>query len=426
MAVLAIGISCMASGIVSTDPATAVLIPHTSDPDCVEYTSPQNGAIVEISATPSGLTFAYTNERPVLGEAVQAEYGTTLQFYQAGVTMPTSGSQCVLDTAPDTGPAESSCNFSVSLPDGAYEGYATLTDTQQVKEPFNLDVNPGDQPLPTLPTTTETPFSTGCYEAIDSFDGFNVSGIAVSYAGLGGLTDGYWKVSSDGGVSACGGAVEHGSMSGQALNQPTTGIASTPDGGGYWLVAKDGGIFSLGDAGFYGSMGGRPLNKPVISMAATADNRGYWLVASDGGIFSFGDAVFHGSMGGKPLNKPIVGIAATPDGGGYWLVASDGGIFAFGDAQFYGSMGGKPLNQPIVAMVPSPDGGGYFLVASDGGVFSFGDAVFSGSAGGSPPSTPVVGVAVDSNGGYWLTTSGNSATRTATETISFGGAPNYG
>ena len=64
MAVLAIGISCMASGIVSTDPATAVLIPHTSDPDCVEYTSPQNGAIVEICATPSGLTFAYANERP--------------------------------------------------------------------------------------------------------------------------------------------------------------------------------------------------------------------------------------------------------------------------------------------------------------------------------------------------------------------------
>ena len=30
--------------------------------------------------------------------------------------------------------------------------------------------------------------------------------------------------------------------------RPSSGIASTPDGGGYWLVAADGGVFTFGDA----------------------------------------------------------------------------------------------------------------------------------------------------------------------------------
>jgi hypothetical protein len=46
-------------------------------------------------------------------------------------------------------------------------------------------------------------------------------------------------------------------------------MSSTPDGGGYWLVATDGGIFSFGDAGFSGSVGGQPLNAPMTGMAAT-------------------------------------------------------------------------------------------------------------------------------------------------------------
>jgi hypothetical protein len=392
--------------------ASATSLPHGSDPDCVSYTSPQSGAIEETCATPAGLTFAYANESPSAFEAVQFENVATQQYYQYGVQMPASGSQCTLDSAGKFTPMETSCNFSVSLPDDEYSGSATLG---QVKEPFDFDVNPADQPLPALPT------SSGCSGTADVD---NVSGLAASYAGKGGPTNGYWKVSTNGGVSFCGGAVNYGSMSGQSLNQPVTGIVSTPDGGGYWLVAKDGGIFSFGDAQFHGSMGGTPLNQPVVSMAPTSDNNGYWLVARDGGIFAFGDAQFYGSMGGTALNKPIVGIAATPDGGGYWLVASDGGLFAFGDAQFYGSMGGQSLNKPVVGMVPSSDGGGYFLVAADGGVFAFGDAVFSGSTGSNPPSTPVVGVVVNSNGGYWIVTSGNAST--ASQTMSFGGAPNYG
>ena len=82
-----------------------------------------------------------------------------------------------------------------------------------------------------------------------------------------------------------------------------------PGGPGYWTVAADGGIFAFGGAGFYGSMGGQPLAKPITGMAPTADGRGYWLVAADGGLFAFGDAGFYGSMGGQPLAKPITGMA---------------------------------------------------------------------------------------------------------------------
>ena len=421
-ALLAAGITF--AGVLTAQSVSATSSPQVSDPECTSDTNPQSGGIVEICATPTGLTFAWANEPLNVLEGVSFQLlDNTSAYYQYEVAMPTSGSQCALNSGPGFNTRETSCNFSVSLPDGVYLGSASLTNGQSVKVPFALVVSPGDQPLPTLPTSP--PASSGC---IGDANDYSISGLAASYAGKGGSTDGYWKVSTEGGVYSCGGAVPYGSMWGKPLDQPITGIVSTPDGGGYWLVANDGGTFAFGDAGFYGSMGGTPLNERVVSMAPTPDNRGYWLVASDGGIFAFGDAQFYGSMGGKPLNKPIVGIAATPDGGGYWLVASDGGIFAFGDAQFYGSMGGKPLNKPIVGMVASLDGGGYFLVASDGGIFAFGDAVFSGSTGGNPPSTPVVGVAVDVNGGYWLITSGSGSGVPSfpSETISFGGAPTFG
>ncbi len=80
------------------------------------------------------------------------------------------------------------------------------------------------------------------------------------------------------------------------------------------MVASDGGVFTFGDAAFYGSMGGQHLNSPITGIVGTPDGKGYWEVAADGGIFVFGDATFYGSMGGKPLNRPVVGIAAAGAG----------------------------------------------------------------------------------------------------------------
>jgi hypothetical protein len=205
-------------------------------------------------------------------------------------------------------------------------------------------------------------------------------------------------------VRAFGGASGLGDLSATSLNRPVAGMAATPDGNGYWLVSSDGGVFSFGDAAFAGSTGSLPLVSPIVGVAADPATGGYWLVASDGGVFAF-DAPFDGSEGGHPLDRPVVGMAATPDGGGYWLVASDGGIFSFGDASFHGSEGGQPLNAPVVGMAATPGGGGggYWLVASDGGVFGFGDASFHGSEGGQPLNAPVVGIAAPPDGGgYWM------------------------
>ena len=110
------------------------------------------------------------------------------------------------------------------------------------------------------------------------------------------------------------------------------GMASTIDGQGYWLVSSDGGIFTYGDAAFSGSVGGLPLQAPIVAMTSAPGGGGYWLVASDGGIFNFGSVTYYGSTGGMPLSAPIVGMDRTADGQGYWMVGSDGGIFNYGDA----------------------------------------------------------------------------------------------
>ena len=217
--------------------------------------------------------------------------------------------------------------------------------------------------------------------------------------------NGYWKVSSIGGVFTYGDAGFFGSMGGHPLNQPIVGMAATADGGGYWLVAADGGVFSFGDAPFAGSMGGRPLNQPIVGIADDPATGGYWEVAGDGGVFSF-DAPFFGSTGNIHLNQPVVAMSGTADGGGYWFVAADGGVFAYGDAPFEGSTGNLRLNRPVSSMVTSADGLGYLLVASDGGIFAFGDAGFHGSMGSVAISNPIIGVAPDrSTGGYRMVAS---------------------
>ncbi|MHB8467418.1 MAG: TolB family protein, partial [Acidimicrobiales bacterium] len=221
--------------------------------------------------------------------------------------------------------------------------------------------------------------------------------------------NGYWVVSSDGGIFGFGDAHYYGSAGGIILNQPIVGFAPTPDGGGYWFVASDGGVFRYGDAGFFGSTGGMHLNQPIVGMAATPSGNGYWLVARDGGIFAFGDAVFYGSTGNVRLNKPIVGMAAHPGGHGYWFVASDGGIFGFGEADFHGSTGDLPIASPVVGMAATPDGLGYWLATSQGVVYNFGDAVSGGGIVGAI-AKPVVAIAPSPTGhGYWLATSSPTA-----------------
>jgi hypothetical protein len=75
---------------------------------------------------------------------------------------------------------------------------------------------------------------------------------------------------------------------------------------GYWLVAADGGVFAF-QAGFRGSMGGQRLNAPVTGMVPYGD--GYLMVGSDGGAFNFSSQPFSGSLGAAPPNRPVAAVA---------------------------------------------------------------------------------------------------------------------
>jgi len=241
-------------------------------------------------------------------------------------------------------------------------------------------------------TATSKPHAAAtCAQAAEFPYGSAVVGIAETRDG-----GGYWIVTNDGYVAACGDAPYLGEQT--TLNAPIVGIAATPDGGGYYLVASDGGVFTFGDAQFQGSTGSIQLNKPVIGITVDPASGGYWLVATDGGIFAY-NAPFLGSTGSMALNKSVVGMAAASDGSGYWLVATDGGIFAYG-VPFWGSTGSIHLNNPVVGMASDAGSRGYWLVASDGGIFAY-NAPFYGSTGSTALNTPIVGMEATASGhGY--------------------------
>jgi hypothetical protein len=201
---------------------------------------------------------------------------------------------------------------------------------------------------------------------------------------------GYWILAADGQITSRGDAAPYMPVA-LAAGERAVSLSANPAGTGLWVFTDKGRVVTRGNAPFKGDISGAPLNRPVLGSVATPTGGGYWMVASDGGIFAFGDATFHGSTGGMQLNKPVMSMAPSPDGLGYWLVASDGGIFAFG-VPFYGSMGGTRLNKPVSGMVPGP--GGYLMVAEDGGIFAFGNVRFHGSLGNNPPGVPVVAVAL--------------------------------
>jgi hypothetical protein len=93
--------------------------------------------------------------------------------------------------------------------------------------------------------------------------------------------------------------------------------ASTPTSGGYWLVSSDGAVSAYGGAATFGDMAGKRLNAPIVGIVAAPDGKGYWLVAKDGGVFAFGSARFYNSLPGlhHPATASVVGMATVPRAG---------------------------------------------------------------------------------------------------------------
>jgi len=213
---------------------------------------------------------------------------------------------------------------------------------------------------------------------------------------------GYWYTTSSGDVVAQGETLP---IAPQDVQSPTkiVAMAATPDHDGYYLVSSYGGVFSYGDASWYGSIANRHLRVPTVAFAETAGDRGYYIVTSAGNVFGFGDARFYGSAASQHV-PPIAAFALTPNDGGYWLVSTYGNVYAFGDAQSFGSPADRII-PPVVAFAPTPNGRGYWLVTSKGNVLNFGDAGFFGSPAG-VKLPPVVAFAPTADGrGYWLVTS---------------------
>ncbi len=135
-------------------------------------------------------------------------------------------------------------------------------------------------------------------------------------------------------------------------------VAQVAGGDGYWLVASDGSVYTFGNAHFYGSMGGQHLKSPITGIVATADAHGYWLVAQDGGVFSFGNAAFEGSLGSRTLRAPVVGMASNAVAG-----STAGPAGPAGPRGLTGLTGGTGLTGPTGATGPA---GGIGLTGPQG------------------------------------------------------------
>ena len=142
-------------------------------------------------------------------------------------------------------------------------------------------------------------------------------------------------------------------------------LAADPLAAGYWVLTSDGHVSALGGARQLGSLASIPDGVAVKSIAASADG-GYLILTSNGGVHAFGTA-WHGSDAGK-LRPGVSAVSLTvnPVTGGYWILTSAGRVDAF-DAPRHGSLTGKVPAGGAVAAIAAGQPGGYLVMTSSGG-----------------------------------------------------------
>ena len=171
---------------------------------------------------------------------------------------------------------------------------------------------------------------------------------------------------------------------------PTADVATTPSGQGYWVLSSSGGVYAFGSAKHYGSLSRSGVGSAGVKIRSTPSGKGYWILAANGRIYSFGDAA--------KLSAPTSGAVAdfwpTPSGAGYWVLLTDGRVGAHGDAAHFGDIPSLKTKwtKPAIAILGMPSGRGYAIAVRDGGVFNFGSSPFLGSLAGSR--RQVVGMAL--------------------------------
>ena len=98
-------------------------------------------------------------------------------------------------------------------------------------------------------------------------------------------------------------------------------VAATPSGQGYWVLTSTGGVYAFGTAKHHGSLSRSGVTAGGLKLRSTPSGSGYWILARDGRIHPFGDA--------KKLNFPGSGAVdfwPTPSGAGYWVLLADGRV----------------------------------------------------------------------------------------------------
>ena len=162
---------------------------------------------------------------------------------------------------------------------------------------------------------------------------------------------------------------------------PTADVATTPSGQGYWVLSTSGGVYAFGSAKHYGSLSRSGVGSAGVKIRPTPSGKGYWILAANGRIYPFGDAP---KLPG-PTSGSVADVWPTPSGAGYWVLLTDGRVGAYGDAAHFGDIPSLKTSwtKPAVAIVGMPSGRGYAIAVRDGGVFNFGSSPFLGSMAGS-------------------------------------------
>jgi len=177
-------------------------------------------------------------------------------------------------------------------------------------------------------------------------------------------------------------------------------ITGRPGAGGFWSASSDGRVTATGGAPWLGDASHLHLWEPIVGIAATQSGNGYWLAGRDSGVFAFGDAAYHGNLidaliarDNLPpgtlngdnildyLHGEIIDIDST--GNGYYLLGRDGGVFTFGHLPFHGSAAGQMNNATSLELSPT---GGYYINAADGRRWACSGGVCVQNAVLTPPS----------------------------------------
>ena len=126
-----------------------------------------------------------------------------------------------------------------------------------------------------------------------------------------------------GGANASGTDRSSGTTDGPVAGSPqdpVVGIATTRKGDGFWIVTSSGGVVPFGAAADLGSLDealptdtstgaqGAPAEHLAVAIAPTRTGHGYWIVCSDGTVAGLGDAANVGDV----TSDGVAILAAAP------------------------------------------------------------------------------------------------------------------